>query len=355
MPGKKKPPDDKHGAPRQVSLRELAKRLSLSPTTLSLVLNRAPAAGSIPQDTKDRIFAAAKKSNYRPNLLARSLRSRRTHTIGVIAPEWSEGYSALVLAGVEDCLMREGYLCLVTSHHHQEHLIDHCPRLLYDRQVEGLIVVDTPFEQLLPLPVVSVSGHGRTPGVTNIVLNHERAAELGLRHLTDLGHTKIAFFRGQAFSSDTEVRWETIRNVARQMGLEVRPALVAQMDGVTPSPEVGYVAAQRILAAGEPFTALFAFNEISAFGAMRAFREAGLRIPEDVSVMGFDDVYGAAFHIPALTTIRQPLWRMGELAAETLLQRVAETAGAEYPEALEVEPELVVRESTAPARRNGTA
>ncbi|MGI8742033.1 MAG: LacI family DNA-binding transcriptional regulator [Bryobacteraceae bacterium] len=351
----KKEADEKRGAPRQVSLRELAKNLGLSPTTLSLVLNRSSAAGSIPQDTKDRIFAAAKKSNYRPNFLARSLRSRRTYTIGVIAPEWSEGYSALVLAGVEDFLMVEGYMYLVTSHHHQAKLIDQYPRLLYERQVEGLIAVDTPFEQQLPLPVVSVSGHRRVPGVTNIVLNHERAAELGLRHLTELGHKKIAFFRGQSFSSDTEVRWEAIRTVATQMGVAVRPALVTQMDGEKPSPEVGYMAAKRILAGGEPFTALFAFNDISAIGAIRAFRESGLRIPEDVSVMGFDDVYGAAFHIPALTTIRQPLWQMGKLAAETLLKRIGNTPGAEYPEFLEVEPELIVRESSARAHRNGIA
>jgi DNA-binding LacI/PurR family transcriptional regulator len=126
----------------------------------------------------------------------------------------------------------------------------------------------------------------------------------------------------------------------------MNPKLVAQLDGVTPSPELGYVAAKKILASHEPFTALCAFNDISAIGAIRAFREAGLRVPEDVSVVGFDDTYDAAFHIPALTTIRQPLWRMGMLAAETLLASIAGNT-VEGGLEIEVEPDLVVRESTA--------
>ena len=190
-----------------VSLKDLAKHLNLSPTSLSLVLNRSPQADSIPQETKDRIFAAARRFNYRPNFLARSLRSQRTYSIGVLVPELSAGYSALVLSGVEEFLMQAGYLYLVTSHRHNPKLIEDYPQLLFERRVEGLIAVDTPCGHELPLPVVSVSGHERLPGVTNIVLNHRRAAELGLEHLAGLGHRRIAFFKGQSFSSDTDVRW----------------------------------------------------------------------------------------------------------------------------------------------------
>ncbi|HCC59375.1 MAG TPA: LacI family transcriptional regulator [Solibacterales bacterium] len=339
---------DKGSLRRPVSLKDLANHLNLSPTALSLVLNGSPQANSIPQDTKDRIFAAARRFNYRPNFLARSLRSQRTYSIGVLVPELSAGYSALVLSGVEDFLIKAGYLYLVTSHRHNPKLIEDYPQLLFQRRVEGLIAVDTPCDHELPLPVVSVSGHKRLPGITNIVLNHSRAAELGLEHLVSLGHRRIAFFQGQSFSSDTEVRWNAFESVARRMGLVVNPKLVAQLKGATPSPELGYLAAMEILATREPFTALFAFNDISAIGAIRAFREAGLRVPEDVSVVGFDDTYDAAFHIPALTTIRQPLVRMGMLAAETVLASIAADT-AEAGSEIEVEPDLVVRESTAAA------
>jgi LacI family transcriptional regulator len=332
-----------------ISLKQLAKSLGLSTTTLSLVLNNSEKAQSIPQETKDRIFAAARDLNYRPNFFARSLRSQRTFSIGVLIPELSDGYAALVLTGVEDYLLQAGYMYLVTSHRHKEKLIDEYPRLLYERSVEGLIAIDTPYNQDLPLPVVNVSGHRQLAGVTNIILNHERAAELGLRHLVELGHRQIAFIKGQTFSSDTEVRWDAIRTVARQLEILVVPALTQQMEGESASPEVGYEAAVRLLKTYQPFTALFAFNDVCAIGAIRAFREAGMQVPEDVSVVGFDDIYEAAYHIPALTTIKQPLRRMGMLAAETLVNRICQSDQA-CPPFVQVEPEMVVRESTSPVK-----
>jgi LacI family transcriptional regulator len=334
---------------RPISLKELAARLDLSPATLSIVLNGSAVAETIPQETKDRIFEAAKKFNYRPNYIARSLRAQRTYTVGVVIPELSDGYSAMVLSGVEDHLLKEGYFYFVASHRHRPELIERCPQFFLERCVEGMIAVDTPQRRPSPLPVVSVSGHDNTPGVTNIALNHERAARLGLEHLIDQGHRRIAVIKGQDFSSDTAERWNAIRDAARRLKAPIHPALVSQLEGDKPSPETGYVATQKLLSAGEPFTAIFAFNDISAIGAIRALREAGLRTPEDVSVIGFDDVHAAAFHNPALTTIRQPLYQMGKLAAEQLLRRIADGPQSHFPELVTVEPELVIRQSTARA------
>src|SRR4051812_18244939 len=174
-----------------VSLKELAKHLKLSTTTLSLVLNDAPSAVSIPRETKDRIFAAAKELDYRPNYLARSLRFQRTHTCGVIVPELSDGYSAMVLNGVESVLSGEGYFYLTASHLHREDRLSGLTRMLAERQVEGLIAVDTPIRSKPDLPTVTVSGHDEIDGVANVVLNHERAADLGIGHLYDLGHRSI--------------------------------------------------------------------------------------------------------------------------------------------------------------------
>jgi len=338
------------GDDRSVSLKDLARRLSLSPTTLSLVLNGSPGSDSIPRETQERIFAAARGMNYRPDYLARSLRARRTYTVGVMVPEFSDGYSALVLGGIEDYLLEQGYMYLVASHRHEAKLIEQHPRLLLERRVEGIIAVDTPLKRSLPLPLVTVSGHRDLPGFTNIILNHDKAAELALAHLFALGHRRVAFLKGQPFSSDTAVRWDSIRRGARSMGLTIQQDLVAQLQGAEPSPQIGYAAAAKILKTGKPFTALFAFNDISAIGAIRALREAGFRVPKDVSVIGFDDIRGAAYHIPALTTIRQPLYRMGALAAETLLRRIKANRQPGSAESVEVDPELVVRESTCQAR-----
>jgi DNA-binding LacI/PurR family transcriptional regulator len=220
--------------------------------------------------------------------------------------------------------------------------------LFLERSVDGLIAVDTPWHLNLSVPVVTVSGHNDVKGVTNIVLNHQRAAEVALKHLVHLGHRRIAFIKGQQFSSDTEVRWANIDRVAQQLGLKINPRLVAQLEGDSPSPQLGYMATKMLLASGAAFTSLFAFNDISAVGAIRALREAGLHVPEDVSVVGFDDIQSAAFQNPALTTVRQPLRAMGRAAAEILLKRI-NRPGSVLHDQHTVEPELVIRETTGPA------
>ncbi len=330
-----------------ISLKELAGHLGLSPTTLSLVLNKSPKAASIPEETKERIFAAALELKYRPNYLARSLRVQKTNTIGVIVPELSDGYSAMVLNGVEAALTTAEYFYLTASHLHKEDLLEKLPRVLAERQVEGIIAVDTPIRFEPTLPVVNVSGHDAIDGVTNVVLNHQHAAELGIGHLYNLGHRRIAVLKGQEFSSDTAVRWETIAAAAAKRNIPIDPRLTVQLLGDSPSPEVGYQAMKTLLASGESFTAVFAFNDISAIGAIRALDEMGLRVPADVSVLGFDDIYAAAFHNPALTTIRQPLFEMGSIAARTLLDRLSNGSDYSIPEEVSVEPTIIVRQSTA--------
>jgi LacI family transcriptional regulator len=339
------------GAP--VSLATLSEHLGLSVAAISRVLNGAPAAKSIPKATQDRIFAAAKELNYRPNVLARSLRRGRSMTVGVLVPEVSEGYATAVLTGIEQGLLQAGYFYFLISHHHREELIGRSQTMLVDRSVDGMIAVDTPLRQHPHLPTITVSCPDEHEGITNIVLNHRRAAELAIDHLAGMGHREIAVIKGQSFSSDTDTRWQAIRHAAGRAHLALDPKLVAQLEGDTVGHEPGYFATQRLLASNARFTALFAFNDVSAIGAVRALREAGLRVPQDVSVVGFDDVQSAAFQNPGLTTVRQPLRTMGILAAEAVVRRI--TAPEEHPPAKQivVDPELVVRDSTCPppARR----
>ncbi len=339
-----------HLTRKPTSLKALAEYLDLSPATVSLVINRSSVADSIPEETKERIFAAARKFRYRANFLARSLRTQRSFTIGVIVPEVSDGYSASVMSGVEDYLMQEGYFYFVASHRHRADLIDEYPRMFQERSVDGLIAVDTPWRLNLSLPVVTVSGHNEVKGVANIVLNHLRAAELALKHLFHLGHRQIAFIKGQEFSSDTAERWSSIEQAAGRLGLTIHPGLVTQLEGNSPSPQLGYMATRMLLASGEPFSALFTFNDVSAMGAIRALRESGRQVPKDVSVVGFDDIQSAAFQNPGLTTVRQPLREMGRAAAEILVKRI-NRPGSEHRDKHVVEPELVIRETTGPARK----
>jgi DNA-binding LacI/PurR family transcriptional regulator len=340
-------------APRRNTLRALAEHLGLSTASVSLVINRSPAAKSIPQRTQDRIRAAARELNYRPNFMASSLRRQRSSTIGVLVPELSEGYAPQVISGVEDYLLEKGYFYFVVSHRHRTDLLSRYPRLLQQRAVEGLIAVDTSCEEAMLVPLVSVSGHRDVEGVTNIALNHGQAARLALEHLHALGHRSIAFIKGQDFSSDTEVRWHAINDAARALGLHVDPRLVVQLEGDCPTSDLGSAVTRKLLAAKKSFTALFAFNDISAIGAIHALRAAGRRVPEDVSVVGFDDIPSAAYQNPGLTTVRQPLREMGVLAAETLLRRINAAPGTPYAKVITVEPELVVRASTAAAAALG--
>jgi DNA-binding LacI/PurR family transcriptional regulator len=331
-----------------VSLKALAAHLGLSSATVSLVINRSPAAKSIPPKTQERIRQAAQELNYRPNLMARSLRQKRSFTVGVMVPEISEGYAAMVMSGVEDYLLQEGYFYFVVSHRHRRDLIEEYPHLLQQRAVEGLIAVDTACSEQSTLPTVAISGHKEVRGVTNIVLDHNRAARVALEHLKKLGHTRIALVKGQDFSSDTEPRWHALLSVAAELGISVKDELIIQLESDSSSPEVGYQMSQSLLARNVPFTALFAFNDISAIGAIRSLRENGKRVPEDVSVIGFDDILSAAYQNPGLTTVRQPLRQMGLIAAETLLQRINGSGKGKHQKEIVVQPELIIRQTTAP-------
>ena len=158
--------------------------------------------------------------------------------------------------------------------------------------------------------------------MTNIVLDHTRAARLALEHLKGLGHPEIAFIKGQTLRSDSSVRWSAICEVADEVGIPIRPELTIQLEGTDLTPAIGYPFAKQLLARKQRFTALFAYNDIFAIGSIWAFGEAGLRVPQDISVVGFDDIPGAAFTNPGLTTVRQPLLRMGQVGAQTLVDQI---------------------------------
>jgi DNA-binding LacI/PurR family transcriptional regulator len=220
-----------------------------------------------------------------------------------------------------------------------------------ERGVEGFITVDTSVGEPPALPTIAVAGHRQVKGVTNLILDHRSAARMTLSHLNRLGHREIAFMKGPTSSSDSEERWKAIVRVSDELGIRINPELVIRLRGDTVTPDLGYVFAKRFLTRNHgPFTALFAYNDTSAIGAIRAIHEVGLQVPDDISVVGFDDIESAAYNHPALTTVRQPLQKMGEIAAQTLLDQIEN--GEPYVAEITIEPEFIVRNSTAPARQS---
>jgi LacI family transcriptional regulator len=336
----------------------LAEHLELSQTTVSLVLNDSPSAKSIPQETRDRVTEAATRLNYRPNYFARSLRQSKSMSVGVLAPDLSEGYFTRVMSGVVQELTAAHYFYFTACHDWKRELIEKYPRMLVERAVDGFLLLNTPADHIdVPVPVVAISAHSAAENVTNIILDHHRAVELALSHLYALGHRRVAFMRGPRAIPDSEYRWESIQKVAREINLKIDPSLVIRIDSAGWSmkdnyhpmaPEIGYKPMQSLLEKTHDFTAIFCFNDISAIGAIRALKDAGLAVPGDVSVVGFDDIQSAAYSTPSLTTVRQPLAEMGKRGAQVLLDRIANRE-KQQPAEIVMAPELIVRESTGPA------
>ena len=330
----------------RVTLKMVAERVGLSTGTVSSVLNNSPASLTVPQHTKERVLSAARELNYRPHYFARSLRVKRTYTVGVISEEISDPFGGGIISGIERYLQSRGYFILMVSYRHKQNLLKTYSSLLLERGVEGFITVNTKITEPPGLPTIAVAGRKQVDGVTNLAINHGTAARMILTHLSSLGHKEIAVLKGHASSPDSEDRWVALQQVSRQLNMPIKSDLMIQLVTEEIVPKDGYEFTKKLLARKRPFTALCAYNDTSAIGAVRALHEAGLSVPAEVSVVGFDDIAIAAYHHPALTTVRQPLREMGELAAQTLLRRI-EDPDSTVPN-ISVEPEFVIRASTGP-------
>jgi DNA-binding LacI/PurR family transcriptional regulator len=318
----------------RVTLKTLAEHLHLTAGTISAALNDSAAARAIPEHTKRRIIEAARELNYKPNYFARSLRLQRTNTIGVITQQIGDPYGSGIINGIEEYLRNSEYFFLTVIHRHDQRVLQNYAQMLLTRGVEGFITVDTSIKEQPALPTVAVAGR------------------LALTHLLENGHREIAFLKGQKDSSDSRTRWLAICDVAKELGVRVRQELTVQIETDLATPELGYPAAKVLLARKQHFTALFAYNDISAIGAIQAFHEAGLRVPQDVSVVGFDDIPLAVIFKPELTTICQPLLRMGQIAAKTIIDQIEKTA--EYVPEITIEPELIRRASSGRVKKSVT-
>jgi LacI family transcriptional regulator len=343
-----------------VTIRDVAKESGFSSTTVSIVLNNAPLARYIPATTKKRIERAAKKLGYRPNLFARSLRSKRSHTVGVMVFDMTDPYCTLVLRGIENALYQSSFLPILTDVHNERSRFERYLEMMLDRRVEGLIVLANwlflDINLLADLekssiPTAIIGCELKTDSISSVIVDNEVGASLAVEHLFAMGHRKIAYIRGPKALSDSGPRWKGIRNFAKSVDLEIDPRLIVDLpesrDPIS-SFEAGYKLTEDLLKQKRPFTALMAFDDMTAFGAIRALAKAGLRVPENCSVIGFDDVAASSLYTPSLTTVRQPMEVMGTMAVSIVvdgINAVQEKRGVSAVHR-KVAPELAIREST---------
>ena len=333
----------------RLTLKKLAEHLGLSRTTISMILNDIPEAARFPESTRRRVVESAKKLGYRPNYFARSLGRKRSYLIGVIAPDFGNGFEAAVLSGFERRLLNTGYTSFISTHLWSAELLQRHVETLCDRGAEGLLLINSTPAESPGIPAVTICTDRSPIWSTRVSIDNSFGIGEAINHLVSLGHREIAFIKGPEGSGDTEERWNAVLATCKTLGLRVNPRLTVQLERLDPPgtrhAEEGRIAAQELLRRGKPFTALVAFNDVSALGAMTALREGGHKVPEDVSIVGFDDIEFASIAYPPLTTLHQPLQEMGATAAELLLRKLAND---EKVQSLRVRPELIVRSSTCP-------
>jgi len=343
-----------------VTIRDVAKESGFSSTTVSIVLNNAPLARYIPADTKKKILRATKRLGYRPNQFARSLRSKRSHTVGVMVFDMTDPFCTMILRGIENTLYQASYLPILTDVHNEGSRFERYLEMLLDRRIEALIVIANwvflDINLLADLekssiPTAMIGCELKTDSISSIIVDNEVGGQIALEHLHSLGHRKIAIIRGPKVLTDSSPRWKGIRNFAKEAGLELDPRLIVEMpesrDPLS-SFELGSKLTEDLLRQKRPFTALLAFDDMSAFGAIRALTHAGIRVPDQCSVIGFDDVATSALYTPSLTTVRQPMETMGASAVGVVLDGINAVLEKREMTAThrKVAPELVVREST---------
>ena len=356
------------GKNEAVTMREVAMQSGFSPATVSIVLNNAPLARYSAPATKKRIEEVAQKLGYRPNAMARFLRSKRSHSVGVLFFDITDPFCTLVMRGIENALYQASYMPLFADAHNQRNRFERYLEMLLERHVEALIVVANWLfvdiqllgdlsKRNIPAATIGWELPGNT--ISSVMVDNETGARLALEHLYHLGHRKIAYIRGPKMLIDSGPRWRGIQKFAQSAGLEIDPALVQQLpESLDPNSsfESGFRFAEEWLQKKKKFTALMAFDDLAALGAIRALTKAGVKVPEQCSVTGFDDVALSALAAPSLTTVRQPMEAMGGLAVNIIMEGI--NASLEKREwniaSHKMNPELVIRESTRAVGLSGS-
>jgi len=342
------------------TIRDVAGESGFSVTTVSMVLNDGPAAARISARTRARIWKVAKRLGYRPNRFARSLRSKRSQTIGVVVFDITDAYCTQILRGIENHLRSSGYFPITADLQNDRTQFQRCLDLLLARRVDGVIAIANPVHvdtDLLAeqakrdIPAVVIGRELKRGPVSSIVVDNEAGTRQALQHLYELGHSRIAFIKGPKILVDSQQRWRGLESFARDVGLNIDPNLVMEIKGRNSTYVEGCELTEELLRRRREFSALVAFDDLTACAAIRSLTKAGRRCPRDCSVVGFDDLPGSAFYNPPLTTVHQQLEMQGSIGAEIIeeLIRASQEKRSVVTKHRKVSPKLMIRDSTCPA------
>jgi DNA-binding LacI/PurR family transcriptional regulator len=335
---------------RQLSIKDIARLARVSHPTVSRALQNSPLVNPA---TAAKIRKIAEAAGYRPSAVARGLVTRRTRTVGLVVTTVADPFAGEVACGIEEAAHDHGYAVFLADSNCDAERERKVVQELAERRVDGIIVTSSrvgsdylPMLAQLNVPMVLVNDQYPGEFVHSVMIANEDGSRAVTEHLIELGHRRIAYVGDRSgYQTETE-RFKGHKQALASAGIEFASELAVLGDG---RPEGALAAVDGLLKLANPPTAVCCYNDMTALGAMRAIRARGLRVPEDVSVTGFDDLFFAEYLEPALTTVRQPMRRMGEMAMENLLKLMV---GEESVAQVKVEAELIVRGSTGKVRTN---
>lgn len=332
------------------TIKDVAARAGVSISTVSHVLNHTR---RVSEEATRNVLEAVSALNYAPNSVARSLKVNNTRTIGLLVTASANPFFAEVVKGVEDYCFNQRYSLILCNTENQLERQRHYLRMLMEKRVDGLLVICTDLDDEIQtllrsyqhVPQVVMDWGGRCDFANVINDNVRTGAYLAGKYLVEQGHRDIACITGQLAKQTTQLRLDGVRDALAEAGLTLAPDNILEGDYEMQS---GFDAMQRLIARAQRPTAVFAFDDPMAIGAICAATQAGLRVPEDISMVGYDDVEMARFSSPPLTTIRHPKAELGAHAVELLVSRIRNKE--QSAEAVDVQPELVIRHSVAAPR-----
>ncbi|MGQ9600735.1 MAG: LacI family DNA-binding transcriptional regulator [Anaerolineae bacterium] len=331
-----------------VSIKDIARAIGVSPSTVSRAWNNKP---GVSVETRKQILRAIEELGYSPNELARGLKLQQSSTVGLVIPNIHNQVYAEIASSLENACTTEGYLVILCNSGRDPRREDTLLYMLRAKRVDGVVIIpgQEPLRLVEPLrrtriPVVILEHV--VPGEYCIIVDDLAGGRLGTQHLLDLGHRRIAMISRTRHSGTSALRVTGYRQVLEEAGISFDDELLVECES---GHEAAYLAMRRLLTLDDPPTAVFTHNDVQALGALHAIQSAGLSVPGDISVVGFDDISSSAYFYPPLTTVRYPKQEVGKLAAETVLALVrGNDLPGPWTRILPVE--LVIRGSTAPCR-----
>jgi DNA-binding LacI/PurR family transcriptional regulator len=354
--------------PKQPTIRDIAARAGVAPMTVSRAINEN---GYVSSEARERILRAIKELDYHPNGLARSLKRRRTHVVGILLPDIGHPFSAELGKHLEETFLARGYTSFISTSQRSIEREQAALNAFFDHRVDGIVVATLETragnDALVRLvnrgvPTVIVGRTLSHHNVDQVNADHWKGGHEMVRHLVGLGHRRIGFIGASVLMNASVARFQGYVDALREFGCPVSTELIiGPEDAESPAfatQEEGYEGMKRLAALNTPPTAVFARNDAVAMGALRAARDLGLSVPDDVAIAGFDNLPISAYTSPPLTTVNQPTAVLGHRAAEFVLDRIEGRVSSERRD-LRLDCDVVVRESTigraVQAFKRGTA